>query len=39
MRDSGSIYVVEVSTAKSKEVADGRMAAWLDDDTLLVAPE
>jgi len=37
--DSGSIYVVEVSTAKSKEVADGRMAAWLDDDTLLVAPE
>ena len=37
--DSGSIYVVDVSTGESEEVTVGRMAAWLADDTLLVAPE
>jgi hypothetical protein len=37
--DAGSIYVVDVSSGESSEVADGRMAAWVDDDTLLVAPE
>ena len=37
--DSGSIHVVEVSTGESEQVAFGRMAAWLDDDTLIVAPE
>jgi hypothetical protein len=37
--DSGSIYVAEVSTGKSEQVTFGRMAAWLDDDTLIVAPE
>ena len=37
--DSGVIHVVDISTGESTEVADGRMAAWLDDDTLLVAPE
>jgi hypothetical protein len=37
--DAGSIHVVDVSTGESTEVADGRMAAWLDDDTLIVAPE
>ena len=30
------IYVVNVSTGESSKVADGRMAAWLDDDTLIV---
>jgi Tol biopolymer transport system component len=38
-QDGGSIYVVDVSTGEFSEVADGRMAAWLDDDTLIVAPE
>lgn len=38
-QDGGSIYVVDVSTGESREVAYGRMAAWLDDDTLIVAPE
>jgi Tol biopolymer transport system component len=37
--DDGSIYVLDVATGKSDEVAYGRMAAWVDDDTLLVAPE
>ena len=37
--DAGSIHVVDVSTGESSEVADGRMAAWLDDDTIIVAPE
>ena len=37
--DSGSIHVVEVSTGESEQVTFGRMAAWLDDDTLIVAPE
>jgi hypothetical protein len=37
--DGGSIYVVDVATGKSSEVAQGRMAAWLDEDTLIVAPE
>ena len=32
------IYVVDVPTGESSKVADGRMAAWLDDDTLIVAP-
>jgi hypothetical protein len=38
-QDGDSIYVVDVSTGESSEVAEGRMAAWLDDDTLIVAPE
>jgi hypothetical protein len=37
-QDGDSIYVVEASTGESLEVAVGRMAAWLDDDTLIVAP-
>ena len=38
--DGDSIYVVDVSTGKSSEVgALGRMAAWFDDDTLIVAPD
>lgn len=37
--DGGSIHVVDVSTGESSEVAVARMAAWLDDDTLIVAPE
>ncbi len=37
-QDGDSIYVVDVSTGASSEVARGRMAAWLDDDTLVVAP-
>lgn len=37
-QDGDSIYVVDVSTGESSEVALGRMAAWLDDDTLIVAP-
>ena len=38
-QDGDSIYVVEVSTGESSEVALGRMAAWFDDDTLIVAPD
>jgi Tol biopolymer transport system component len=38
-QDGDSIYVVDVSTGESSEVAVGRMAAWLDDDTLVVAPD
>jgi hypothetical protein len=37
-RTAGSIYVVDASTAKSSEVADGDNAEWLDDDTLIVSP-
>jgi Tol biopolymer transport system component len=39
-QDGGSIYVVDVSTGESSKVADGdyNNAAWLDDDTLIVAP-
>ena len=37
--DGGSIYVVDVSTGESSQVAVGRMAAWLDDDSLIVAPD
>ena len=37
--DGGSIYVVDVTTSKASEVAVGRMAAWVDDDTLIVAPD
>jgi Tol biopolymer transport system component len=36
--DGGSIYVVEVSTGESSEVAIGNTAEWLDEDTLIVAP-
>lgn len=36
--DNGSIHVVDVMTGVSQTVADGRrMAAWLDEDTLIVA--
>jgi WD40-like Beta Propeller Repeat len=38
-QDGPSIYVVDVSTGESSEVAVGRMGAWLDDDTLIVAPD
>ncbi len=38
-QDGDSILVVEVSTGESSEVAVGRMAAWLDGDTLIVAPD
>jgi Tol biopolymer transport system component len=38
-QDGDSIWVVDVSTGESSEVAVGRMAAWLDDDTLIVAPD
>jgi Tol biopolymer transport system component len=37
-QDGGAIYVVEVSTGESSEVADGDTAAWLDSDTLIVTP-
>ena len=37
--DGGSIYVVDVSTGEASAVAEGRMAAWVDDDTLIVAPD
>jgi len=37
--DDGSIYVVCVATGKTSEVAIGRMAAWVDDGTLVVAPD
>jgi len=33
-----SIYVVDVSTEKTSRVGVGRMAAWVDNDTLIVAP-
>jgi len=35
----GSIYVVDVSTGKASRVGVGRMAAWVDNDTLIVAPD
>ena len=37
-QDNGSIYVVDVATGKRSKVAMGRMAAWVDDETLIVAP-
>ena len=37
--DGGTVHVVDISTEESQKVADGRMAAWLDGDTLIVAPE
>jgi hypothetical protein len=33
------VTVADVSTGESTEVPDGRMAAWVDDDTIIVAPE
>jgi Tol biopolymer transport system component len=36
--DADSIYVVDVATGESSQVAEGNMASWLDDDTLAVAP-
>ena len=38
-QDGESIWVVDISTGESSEVAVGRMAAWVDDDTLIVAPD
>jgi Tol biopolymer transport system component len=38
-QDGGSIYVVDVSTGETSDVAVGRMADWVDDDTLVVAPD
>lgn len=37
-QDGDTIYVVDIATGESSEVAEGRMAAWLDDDNLIVAP-
>lgn len=37
--DGGSIYVIDVSTGEASAVAVGRMAAWVDDGTLIVAPD
>ena len=37
-RDGESINVVDVSTGEASEVAMGNMAAWVDNDTLIVAP-
>jgi Tol biopolymer transport system component len=37
--DGGSIYVVDVSTREASAVPVGRMAAWVDDGTLIVAPD
>ncbi|HEX2032057.1 MAG TPA: hypothetical protein VHL78_11760 [Actinomycetota bacterium] len=37
--EEGSIHVVDVATGESTEVAVGRMAAWVDNDTLIVAPK
>jgi Tol biopolymer transport system component len=37
--DDGSITVVDVSTGETSDVAEGRMAAWVDDGTLVVAPD
>jgi len=36
--DEDSIYVVDVSSGEGSQVAEGRMAAWVDDGTLVVAP-
>lgn len=38
-QDGGFIYVVDVSTGEKSKVAEGRMAAWVDDETLIVAPD
>jgi hypothetical protein len=37
-QDGGSIYVVDIRTGESSQVADGETAEWLDDDTLIVNP-
>jgi dipeptidyl aminopeptidase/acylaminoacyl peptidase len=37
-QDGGSIYVVNVATGVSTEVARGDTAEWLDDHTLIVTP-
>ena len=37
-QDKGSIYIVDVATGKRSKVATGRMATWVDDETLIVAP-
>ena len=37
--DGGAIYVVDVDTGQSFEVANrGSGVEWLDDDTLVVSP-
>jgi Tol biopolymer transport system component len=38
-QDGDSIYVVDVSTGESSEVAGGATPGWLDKDTLIVTPE
>ena len=38
-QDDGSIYVVQAWTGKSSKVAVGDHADWVDNDTLLVAPQ
>jgi Tol biopolymer transport system component len=37
--DGGSIFVADVSTGEASKVAVGRMAAWVDGETLVVAPD
>ena len=37
-QDRDSVYVVDVSTGRRRKSRWGRMAAWFDDDTLIVAP-
>jgi Tol biopolymer transport system component len=36
---TGIIVVVDVATGLSSQVGEGNMASWLDDDTLVVAPD
>jgi hypothetical protein len=36
--DAGRIFVVDVATGRSSDVAQGNTAEWLNDHTLLVAP-
>jgi len=38
-QDADDIWVVDVSTGEKTHVAFGRMASWVDNDTLIVAPD
>jgi Tol biopolymer transport system component len=38
-QDGDLIYVVDISTGEASQVAVGRMAAWVDNETLIVAPD
>jgi Tol biopolymer transport system component len=37
-QDGGHVYVVEIFTGETSEVAVGQTAEWLDDDTLILTP-